>query len=93
MKKLGHKVPNLTLSLIPDLLCIQPYFSTPEPDMDDPAYILFFKNSCPINLFYLIRLYFLYYLLFSSKNWYYYIIENDIVMSLLTLLDLLYFWK
>lgn len=39
MKKLGHKVPNLTLSLIPDLLCIQPYFSTPEPDMDDPAYI------------------------------------------------------
>ncbi|CAI9741870.1 integrator complex subunit 4-like [Octopus vulgaris] len=39
MKKLGENVPNLTLSLAPDLLCIQPYFSTPEPDIEDPAYL------------------------------------------------------
>ncbi|GAB1608958.1 integrator complex subunit 4-like [Argonauta hians] len=39
MKKLGENVPNLTLSLTPDLLCIQPYFTTPEPDIEDPAYL------------------------------------------------------
>lgn len=39
MKFLGKHHSNLALSLIPELLCLHPYFDTPEPDMDDPAYI------------------------------------------------------
>ncbi|CAL1533993.1 unnamed protein product [Lymnaea stagnalis] len=38
-QKLGHKHPAHTLALAPDLLCLHPYLDTPEPDMDDPAYI------------------------------------------------------
>ncbi|XP_076096453.1 integrator complex subunit 4-like [Mytilus galloprovincialis] len=39
MKFLGKQHPHLTLPLVPTLLCLHPYFDTPEPDMDDPAYI------------------------------------------------------
>ncbi|KAK6195746.1 hypothetical protein SNE40_001107 [Patella caerulea] len=38
-QNLGSNHPHLTLTLVPDLLCIHPYFNTPVPDMDDPAYI------------------------------------------------------
>ncbi|XP_071798117.1 integrator complex subunit 4-like [Asterias amurensis] len=39
MKHLGSAHHDLTLTLIPELLGTHPYFDTPEPDMDDPAYI------------------------------------------------------
>ncbi|XP_041482405.1 integrator complex subunit 4-like [Lytechinus variegatus] len=39
LKNLGTAHPDLTLALVPDLLGTHPYFDTPEPDMDDPAYI------------------------------------------------------
>ncbi|XP_074658492.1 integrator complex subunit 4-like isoform X2 [Tubulanus polymorphus] len=39
MKLLGEHHPDLTLPLVPDLLSTHPFFDTPEPDMDDPAYI------------------------------------------------------
>ncbi|XP_059171251.1 integrator complex subunit 4-like [Physella acuta] len=38
-QQLGTKHPAHTLALAPDLLCLHPYLDTPEPDMDDPAYI------------------------------------------------------
>lgn len=39
MKNLGSHHPHLALPLVPELLCLHPYFDTPEPDMDDAAYI------------------------------------------------------
>ncbi|XP_063061421.1 integrator complex subunit 4 [Engraulis encrasicolus] len=39
LKFLGMRHPNLVLPLVPELLSTHPYFDTPEPDMDDPAYI------------------------------------------------------
>lgn len=36
---LGSRHPTLVLPLVPELLSTHPYFDTPEPDMDDPAYI------------------------------------------------------
>uniref|UniRef100_A0ABM0LZV2 Integrator complex subunit 4-like n=1 Tax=Saccoglossus kowalevskii TaxID=10224 RepID=A0ABM0LZV2_SACKO len=39
LKHLGHYHPDLTLTLVPDLLGTHPYFDIPEPDMEDPAYI------------------------------------------------------
>uniref|UniRef100_A0A8C6XHW7 Integrator complex subunit 4 n=1 Tax=Naja naja TaxID=35670 RepID=A0A8C6XHW7_NAJNA len=45
--------PTLVLPLVPELLGTHPFFDTPEPDMDDPAYIavlvLIFNaaKSCP----------------------------------------------
>ncbi|PIK44302.1 putative integrator complex subunit 4 [Apostichopus japonicus] len=39
LKHLGSSHPNLTHSLVPELLGTHPFFDTPEPDMDDPAYI------------------------------------------------------
>ncbi|KAL2096483.1 hypothetical protein ACEWY4_008631 [Coilia grayii] len=53
LKFLGMRHPNLVLPLVPELLSTHPYFDTPEPDMDDPAYIavlvLVFNaaKSCP----------------------------------------------
>lgn len=53
LKFLGSRHPNLVLPLVPELLSTHPYFDTPEPDMDDPAYIavlvLVFNSatSCP----------------------------------------------
>ncbi|XP_046891780.1 integrator complex subunit 4 isoform X2 [Hypomesus transpacificus] len=53
LKFLGCRHPNLVLPLVPELLSTHPYFDTPEPDMDDPAYIavlvLVFNaaTSCP----------------------------------------------
>ncbi|KAM7412522.1 hypothetical protein PAMA_020073 [Pampus argenteus] len=50
---LGSRHPTLVLPLVPELLSTHPYFDTPEPDMDDPAYIavlvLVFNaaKSCP----------------------------------------------
>ncbi|XP_055869000.1 integrator complex subunit 4-like [Biomphalaria glabrata] len=38
-QKLGTKHPAHVLALAPDLLCLHPYLDTPEPNMDDPAYI------------------------------------------------------
>ncbi|KAH9491801.1 Integrator complex subunit 4 [Bulinus truncatus] len=38
-QQLGAKHSAHTLALAPDLLCLHPYLDTPEPDMDDPAYI------------------------------------------------------
>ncbi|ESO86380.1 hypothetical protein LOTGIDRAFT_220695 [Lottia gigantea] len=55
-RNIGLNHPHLTLTLVPDLLCIHPYFDTPEPDMDDPAYItvlmLVFNSAikCPTML-------------------------------------------
>ena len=40
MKNLGSHHPHLALPLVPELLCLHPYFDTPEPDMDDAACIL-----------------------------------------------------
>ncbi|XP_056467364.1 integrator complex subunit 4 [Gadus chalcogrammus] len=39
LKFLGSRHPTLVLPLVPELLSTHPYFDTPEPDMDDPAYI------------------------------------------------------
>ena len=39
MQYLGKNNPNLVLPLMPEFLCLHPYFDTPEPEMDDPAYI------------------------------------------------------
>ncbi|KAJ0063528.1 hypothetical protein NL108_003804, partial [Boleophthalmus pectinirostris] len=39
LKFLGQRHPTLVLPLVPELLSTHPYFDTPEPDMDDPAYI------------------------------------------------------
>ncbi|XP_072316245.1 integrator complex subunit 4 isoform X2 [Eucyclogobius newberryi] len=53
LKFMGERHPNLVLPLVPELLSTHPYFDTPEPDMDDPAYIavlvLVFNaaQSCP----------------------------------------------
>ncbi|XP_077466840.1 integrator complex subunit 4 isoform X2 [Stigmatopora argus] len=53
LKFLGGRHPMLVLPLVPELLSTHPYFDTPEPDMDDPAYIavlvLVFNaaQSCP----------------------------------------------
>ncbi|XP_008284138.1 integrator complex subunit 4 [Stegastes partitus] len=56
LKFLGSRHPTLVLPLVPELLSTHPYFDTPEPDMDDPAYIavlvLVFNaaTSCPTML-------------------------------------------
>uniref|UniRef100_A0A8D0CE87 Integrator complex subunit 4 n=1 Tax=Scleropages formosus TaxID=113540 RepID=A0A8D0CE87_SCLFO len=53
LKFLGSRHPTLVLPIVPELLSTHPYFDTPEPDMDDPAYIavlvLVFNaaKSCP----------------------------------------------
>ncbi|NXP12863.1 INT4 protein, partial [Thinocorus orbignyianus] len=53
LKFLGSRHPTLVLPLVPELLSTHPFFDTPEPDMDDPAYIavlvLIFNaaKSCP----------------------------------------------
>uniref|UniRef100_A0A8B9KNN6 Integrator complex subunit 4 n=1 Tax=Astyanax mexicanus TaxID=7994 RepID=A0A8B9KNN6_ASTMX len=53
LKFLGLRHPTLVLPIVPELLSTHPYFDTPEPDMDDPAYIavlvLVFNaaKSCP----------------------------------------------
>ncbi|XP_061136891.1 integrator complex subunit 4 isoform X2 [Syngnathus typhle] len=53
LKFMGARHPMLVLPLVPELLSTHPYFDTPEPDMDDPAYIavlvLVFNaaKSCP----------------------------------------------
>lgn len=53
LKFLGSRHPTLVLPLVPELLNTHPYFDTPEPDMDDPAYmavlVLVFNaaRSCP----------------------------------------------
>uniref|UniRef100_A0A1B6E309 Integrator complex subunit 4 n=1 Tax=Clastoptera arizonana TaxID=38151 RepID=A0A1B6E309_9HEMI len=39
LKKIGSRHPELTLPLVPELLAIHPFFDTPEPDVEDPAYI------------------------------------------------------
>uniref|UniRef100_H3CKJ6 Integrator complex subunit 4 n=2 Tax=Tetraodon nigroviridis TaxID=99883 RepID=H3CKJ6_TETNG len=39
LKFLGSRHPTLVLPLVPELLNTHPYFDTPEPDMDDPAYM------------------------------------------------------
>uniref|UniRef100_A0A8D2IZI5 Integrator complex subunit 4 n=1 Tax=Varanus komodoensis TaxID=61221 RepID=A0A8D2IZI5_VARKO len=39
LKFLGDRHPTLVLPLVPELLGTHPFFDTPEPDMDDPAYI------------------------------------------------------
>ncbi|KAL3848604.1 hypothetical protein ACJMK2_019453 [Sinanodonta woodiana] len=39
MQHLGRNHPHLALPLVPDLLCLHPYFDSIEPDMDDPAYV------------------------------------------------------
>uniref|UniRef100_A0AAV2J526 Integrator complex subunit 4 n=2 Tax=Percomorphaceae TaxID=1489872 RepID=A0AAV2J526_KNICA len=39
LKFVGQRHPTLVLPLVPELLSTHPYFDTPEPDMDDPAYI------------------------------------------------------
>ncbi|XP_053313893.1 integrator complex subunit 4 isoform X2 [Spea bombifrons] len=39
LRFLGSRHPTLVLSLVPELLSTHPFFDTPEPDMDDPAYI------------------------------------------------------
>ncbi|XP_028817647.1 integrator complex subunit 4 [Denticeps clupeoides] len=53
LKFLGSRHPTLVLPIVPELMSLHPYFDTPEPDMDDPAYIavlvLVFNaaQSCP----------------------------------------------
>ncbi|XP_055521828.1 integrator complex subunit 4 [Leucoraja erinacea] len=39
LKYVGSRHPTLVLPIVPELLSTHPYFDTPEPDMDDPAYI------------------------------------------------------
>ncbi|GAB6020124.1 hypothetical protein CHUAL_002853 [Chamberlinius hualienensis] len=39
LKNVGSRHAELTLPLVTELLGIHPYFDTPEPDMDDPAYV------------------------------------------------------
>ncbi|KAL4225430.1 Integrator complex subunit 4 [Mactra antiquata] len=39
MHHLGKNCSSLALPLLPEFLCLHPYFDTPEPEMDDPAYI------------------------------------------------------
>ncbi|XP_052217575.1 integrator complex subunit 4-like isoform X2 [Dreissena polymorpha] len=39
MHHLGTNGSSLALPLLPEFLCLHPYFDTPEPEMDDPAYI------------------------------------------------------
>ncbi|XP_067668876.1 integrator complex subunit 4-like [Haliotis asinina] len=46
---LGKNHPQLCLTQARELLCIHPYFNTPVPDMDDPAYIailVLMFNAC-----------------------------------------------
>ncbi|PVD19006.1 hypothetical protein C0Q70_21565 [Pomacea canaliculata] len=38
-QKLGQRHPQLTMMVSEELLCLHPYFDSPEPDMDDPAYV------------------------------------------------------
>lgn len=45
MKNLGSHHPHLALPLVPELLCLHPYFDTPEPDMDDAACILLVQKQ------------------------------------------------
>lgn len=45
MKNLGSHHPHLALPLVPELLCLHPYFDTPEPDMDDAACILLVQKT------------------------------------------------
>ncbi|KAG1687336.1 Integrator complex subunit 4 [Nymphon striatum] len=39
LQKLGQNHPELTLPLVPEILAIHPFFDTPEPNVEDPAYI------------------------------------------------------
>nr|CAD7458357.1 unnamed protein product [Timema tahoe] len=39
LQKIGQSHPELTLPLVPELLAIHPFFDTPEPDVEDPAYV------------------------------------------------------
>uniref|UniRef100_H2ZRW4 Integrator complex subunit 4 n=1 Tax=Latimeria chalumnae TaxID=7897 RepID=H2ZRW4_LATCH len=51
LKFLGSRHPTLVLPLVPELLSTHPFFDTPEPDMDDPACILYchlFYNASKI---------------------------------------------
>ena len=41
MHHLGKNCSNLALPLMPEFLCLHPYFDTAEPEMDDPACILY----------------------------------------------------
>ncbi|XP_069683725.1 integrator complex subunit 4 [Periplaneta americana] len=56
LQKIGQAHPELTLPLVPELLAIHPFFDTPEPDVEDPAYIciliLVFNSAqhCPTML-------------------------------------------
>ena len=38
-KFLGEKHQHLASSLVPELLSTHPFFATPEPSIDDPAYV------------------------------------------------------
>ncbi len=38
---MGSLHASLTLPLVPELLAIHPFFDTPEPNVDDPACILY----------------------------------------------------
>ncbi|KAH0625244.1 hypothetical protein JD844_033607 [Phrynosoma platyrhinos] len=49
LKFLGGRHPTLVLPLVPELLGTHPFFDTPEPDMDDPACILFILSVCLSN--------------------------------------------
>ncbi|KAM4789323.1 integrator complex subunit 4-like protein 2 [Cyanocitta cristata] len=40
LKFLGSRHPTLVLPLVPELLSTHPFFDTPEPDMDDPAFVI-----------------------------------------------------
>lgn len=42
LQKIGQAHPELTLPLVPELLAIHPFFDTPEPDVEDPACILWY---------------------------------------------------
>ena len=39
-QKLGQRHSQLTMMLAEELLCLHPYFDSPEPDTEDPACIL-----------------------------------------------------
>lgn len=39
MRKIGQKHPHLVMALTGHLLCVHPYFETPERDVEDPAYL------------------------------------------------------
>ncbi|KAK7484410.1 hypothetical protein BaRGS_00024295, partial [Batillaria attramentaria] len=38
-QRIGQHHPQLTMMLAEELLCLHPYFDSPEPDMEDPAYV------------------------------------------------------